>query len=136
MADRKRGRTFVESLRYFKLKVAAKTADYTVVKGDSGTVFHTRGAAGAVIFTLPAASGNNGMVVWIYNAADQNITVAGTAGELVVMNDLAANSVALSTLSEKAGGGFMCVCDGTKWFVFPSVWADVAAAAQTATVVT
>lgn len=35
--------------------VAAKTADYTVTKGDSGKTFTTVGAAGTVTFALPAA---------------------------------------------------------------------------------
>ncbi len=38
-----------------KRVVEAKTADYTVLVGDSGKVFTTVGAAGIVIFALPAA---------------------------------------------------------------------------------
>lgn len=35
--------------------VVAKTADYTVTTGDTGTTFTTVGAAGTVVFNLPAA---------------------------------------------------------------------------------
>lgn len=37
--------------------VTAKTADYTVLAGDSGTVFTNSGAAGDVTLTLPASAG-------------------------------------------------------------------------------
>jgi hypothetical protein len=57
--------------------------------------------------------------------------VAGTAGELVYFNDLTANSVAFSTTSEKVGGTFLAISDGTSWIIVPIVMES-----QTVTVVT
>jgi hypothetical protein len=102
-----------------KLKVTAKTEDYAVLVGDFGTIFTTRGAGGAVTFTLPAASGNSGQWVEFYCVADQNMIITGTDEELVVLNDLTADSIAFQTASEKIGGGFRAVCDGTSWIVVP-----------------
>lgn len=103
-----------------RCKVVAKTADYTVTASDMGKIFTTRGATGAVTFTLPAASTQlQGAVVEFYNVADQNMTVAGADEELVAFNDLTADSIAYSTSSEKIGGGFRAVCDGTSWIVVP-----------------
>jgi len=121
-----------------KTRVQAKTADYTLAATDSGSVLTTRGAAGAVNFTLPTvAAGLAGTDVLIYVAADQNVTLtAQTNGQLVLFNDAAANTVALSTASEKVGGCFRVICDGTSWLVIPLLWPDVGGAAQTATVTT
>jgi len=101
-------------------KVEAKTASYTVTADDMGKVFTTRGASTAVTFTLPAASSElAGAVVEFYAAADENLVVAGQDEELVVFNDLTADSIAFQTSSEKIGGGFRAVCDGTSWIVVP-----------------
>lgn len=94
-----------------------KTADYTVTAADSGTVFHTTGASGAVVFTLPAINTGPYHLLFI-NGADQNMTVqSSTADTIVTYNDLAADSVAFSTSSEKIGGAFEVWCDGTTLFV-------------------
>ena len=104
----------------FRLRVQAKASSYTVVEADCGSVFTTRGAAGAITFTLPAVSSTyTDFVCWFFNAVDQNMTIAGTAGELMTFNDVAANSVAFSTSSEKVGAGVMAVCDGTSWLILP-----------------
>lgn len=113
-------------------KIVAKTADYTVLDADTGTLFTTTGATGAVNFTLPAAE-KVGLHYEFFNTVDQNMTVtAGTADTMVVFNDVAADSVSYSTSSEKIGGGFRVIADGTKWLVFPYLGAD----SQTITVVT
>lgn len=111
MADIYRNMTYV---------VSAKTADYTVKPEDMGKIFTTRGAADNVNFTLPSvAQVWSGWNCRFFNVADYNLTVtAGTAGEIVTHNDTAADSVALSTTSEKMGGGFRVVCDGTSMLVF------------------
>lgn len=94
-------------------RFVTKTADYTVKSEESGTFFLTTGATAAVNFTLPAIA--DGPFVFFFLAtADVSLTVtAGTADTLIAYNDLAADSVALSTASEKIGGGFMVWCDGT-----------------------
>jgi hypothetical protein len=92
----------------------------------------TRGAGGEIVFTLPAAAqSRQGAMVWFFNVADQNMKISGVDGELVVKNDLTANDVSFETSSEKIGGGFLAVCDGTSWIVVP-----LAEETQTMTVVT
>ena len=103
-----------------KLKVVAKTASYTITSGDFGTVFTTRGAEAAVTFTLPAAaSKNKGEWALFLNVADQNMLVAGADEGIVTFNDLTADSVAYQTSSEKIGGAFLAISDGTSWVVAP-----------------
>lgn len=116
-----------------KKVAAAKTTDYTITAADSGKVLTTRGASGAVIFTLPTvAAGFTGVDVTIFNCVDQDMTVsAQTAGQIMFKHDAAANSLAYSTANEKIGGAFRCYCDGTSWLVMP-----LAEEAQTITVVT
>lgn len=97
-----------------------KTESYTLTAADVGKIFTTRGAAGAVTFTLPAATSDlAGGVIEFYNVAGQNMTVAGADEGLVVFNDLTADSISLSTAAELIGGGFRAVCDGTSWIVVP-----------------
>lgn len=85
-------------------RVSAKTADYTVLASESGTIFTTEGATANVNFTLPAAS-TGPWVFEFFTAEDFNLTVtAGTADTMVTFNDVAADSVAYSTSSEKVGG--------------------------------
>jgi len=103
-----------------KLRIVNKTASYTVTPAEFGTVLTTRGAGGAVTFTLPAASSvNKGEWVLFVNVADQNLIVDGEDEELVVFNDLTADSIAFQTSSEKIGCAFIAVSDGTSWVVLP-----------------
>lgn len=105
------------------LKQAAKTADYTVVAADDRTLFTTKGASGAVVFTLPAPTlALKGMLVGFFNEADQNMTVNCATNDLIVtFNDLAADSVAFSTSGQKIGAmvEFTPNFDGTKWLCLP-----------------
>jgi len=97
--------------------VVAKTTDYTVTAEDHDTLFTTRGAAGAVNFTLPATA-LVGLSYSFFNVANQNMTVTGgTADTMVTENDAAADSVAFSSLNEKVGGSFTVYGDGTSWLV-------------------
>lgn len=110
--------------------VTAKTTAYTITTADFGKIFTTRGNAGSLTFTLPAASGNSGAVVEMYNVAGQTMIVAAADEEMVTFNDLTADSIEYSTASELIGGGFRCICDGTSWIVV----ALISAEAQTITV--
>lgn len=104
----------------YRRHVVAKTANYTITVGDSGKIFTNAGATGAVTFTLPAASSTYaGYEVEFQVEADQNLILAGTAGELVTFNDAAANSVAYQTTSEKIGGCFVARMNAanTKWLI-------------------
>lgn len=110
----------------FKRRVIDKTAAYSVslLRDQPDTVFTNRGAAGAVTFTLPAPGAQYlGVRYTFRGVADQTITVAGnTAGDIVTLNDTAANSVAMSTAGQKIGGVIEAECiktgDSTyKWSV-------------------
>ena len=113
-----------------KFAIATKTSAYTLTPADFFKVFTTRGASGAVTFTLPAASASNkGNLALFVNVADQNMVVAGSANGLVVFNNATATSIAFQTGSEKIGGAFLAVSDGTSWVVLP-----IAMETQTVTV--
>lgn len=101
-----------------RLNILAKTADYTVLGTEPcGTLFTTRGAAGAVNFTLPTAAGAlKGMWYEFLNLVDQNMTITAVpADTLITDGDLAADSIAVSTASHKIGGRVRVLCDGTSW---------------------
>lgn len=105
----------IANISYYP-KVRPKTADYTVLATESGSIFTTTGATAAVNFTLPAIS-TGPWIFYFLAGADVNMTVtAETADTMVTFNDLAADSVAFSTASEIIGGGVMVVCDGTTLF--------------------
>jgi len=98
----------------FKVNTASKTTDYTVLASESGTFFNNRGATVAINFTLPAMA--DGLNYHFYAADDFAITVtSGTADKMICDNDVAADSLALSTGSEIMGGCIFVVSDGTKW---------------------
>lgn len=109
-----------------KRRVVAKTADYSVSAAldRDDTIFTNRGASGAVVFTLPSPTrGYLGARYHFRSVVDQNLTVAGAAnGDIVTLNDQAANSVAMSTANQKIGGSMVAECietaEGTfKWLV-------------------
>jgi hypothetical protein len=104
--------------------VVAKTADYTIKPpmDRDGTLFTNRGATGAVIFTLPAPG--EAVKGYRYNfltVADQDVTVkTATVDTALVLNDAAADSLALSTGGQKIGGFITAICDGTAWALIGS----------------
>lgn len=96
----------------------AKTGDYTVTAADHGMLFTTTGAAGAVVFTLPAVTA--GLRFRFLNTVNQNMTIASAEGDnLVTDGDAAADSVASSTSSHKIGGFYEVIGNaaGTLWYV-------------------
>mgnify|MGYP000101909235 CR=1 FL=1 len=102
-------------------EVVNVTASTTLSYVDAGKTITNVGAAGAVTITLPAPSTcRDGDDIIVLSCVDQNLIVAsGTADTLITLNDIAADSVALQTTSEKAGGGFLFTCVGgsAKWHV-------------------
>ena len=111
----------------------AKTADYTVVAADAGTLFTTLGASGAVNFTLPALAAGLGPFEFLC-LADQNMTVTSAEGDNIVTdNDLSADSIAFSTASHKIGGHIQIWANGpgTKWY-----WRNMGPLTNTITIAT
>ena len=98
-----------------KAVIAPGTSSLTI--GQSGSVISTEGATGAITFTLPAVATSSGVHYWFQNAEDQNMIIAAPADTMTTFTDIAADSVAFSTSSEKVGGGAFAICDGSKWHV-------------------
>jgi hypothetical protein len=113
-------RNYVQN-KYPFTRTIAKTANYTVVAADTGTLFTTTGAGGAVTFTLPAIAASKGMFFRFMNTVDQNMTVTAPAGKLVAFNNASATSVSLQTGGGKIGSGFDIVADEAsgKWLALP-----------------
>ena len=108
--------------------VTAKAASYSVTAAESGTLFTTTGATGAVTFTLPTKAA--GLNYWFYNTVAEDMIVASDAADtMVAFNDVTASSVAASTDTEEYGGAFYVSCDGAKWLAM-----NVSAGANTVTV--
>ena len=102
-------------LSKFKVKITAKTGNYTVTAAETGTIFIANGS-GALSFTLPTAA--DGLFYLFVNKADQNMTITyGTTDKIITFNDAAADSVAYSTSSEKIGACALAFSDGTNWYV-------------------
>lgn len=98
--------------------VEAKTADYTVTAADSGKVFTTLGAAGAVNFTLPAVADGAGCEWRFMAAVAQNMVITAPADKLVTFNDAAATSLTFSQSGEIIGTGVTIVGDGSFYYAF------------------
>jgi DNA-binding beta-propeller fold protein YncE len=103
-----------------QLRVEAKAASYGVLVRDSGTVFTTRGATGAIVFTLPALADSPNCHYWFCAIPDETMTIASAEGNnMIASGDVAASSVAYDSANEIIGGVFYVVNDGTQWLVFP-----------------
>ena len=97
----------------------AKTANYTIVSGDNGKLFTNLGAAGTVIFTLPALAVGPFKFGFLV-VADFTVQISSAEGaNIVAFNNASANSLAFSTGGAKIGGHleFFSNADGTKWYV-------------------
>lgn len=94
----------------------AKTANYTVLPKDNGTLFTNTGASGAVTFTLPAVAAK--LVYEFYVVADQTVTITATSNVIVTTNNAAGTSVAFSTNNQKIGSHVRLFANeaGTKWY--------------------
>lgn len=83
-----------------------KTGAYTVLVGDSGTLFNTLGNVGSLTFTLPAIAGAAGCVWWFRNDADQVMIITAPANKFYLDGSLTGTSATFSTSSHKIG----CYC--------------------------
>lgn len=95
----------------------AKTASYTVVVAENGTLYTNTGAVGAVTFTLPAVA--PGLLYAFRCIADQNLLISSKEGaNIVTFNNAAASTIALQTAGSRIGGElvFRTNLAGTKWY--------------------
>ena len=96
------------------LRIQNKTANYTVLQSDSGTIFTNYGDDGAITYTLPTSITKGWCAVFV-NMVDQDMTVTNaTADELVTHNDLAADSVAFSS-GVQIGQAVLVISNGSKF---------------------
>lgn len=96
----------------------AKTANYTVVATDVGTLFTNAAASGSVTFTLPAIKPGIGPFKF-KGVVDQTLAIASAEGDnIVLVNDAAADSATFSTSSMKIGAGMVIYANtaGTLWY--------------------
>ena len=110
-------------------RIVAKTAAYTVLASESGSIFTTTAAGGSVTFTLPAISTGPWIYRFLCGAAQTTVVAAETLDTAVGFNDLDLDSVSFAQASEKIGGEILAICDGTTLFLLPRL----ASAAQTVT---
>lgn len=90
---------------------SAKTAAYSILGSDNGTVFTNRAAAGSVTLTLPAPFANAHYVL-IVHAAQTFVLAADAVDTLVAYNDATADSMSSNTV----GARIEVWSDGTSWF--------------------
>lgn len=96
----------------------AKTANYTIVPADNGTLFSNAGAASAITFTLPALARKTVLAFLVQ--ADQTVTIASAAGDdMVVMGDASADSISFNIPGSRLGAfcRVFANADATKWVV-------------------
>jgi hypothetical protein len=98
--------------------VEPHATSYTILATDNNKTFTTRGAVGAVTFTLPTLA--RGLKFSFVNEAAQNMAVTGAAANLLVtFNNLTATTVTFSTAGQLIGANVDVVAneDATKWLV-------------------
>lgn len=98
----------------------AKTAAYTILGSESGTVFSNAAASGSVTFTLPTPK--TGMFfIFLKVVGDQNVVVtAPTAG---TMNHLTVGVTLTNSTTQF--GAVLIVAVGTAWYAISAngTWA-------------
>lgn len=94
-----------------------KVAAYTVVEGDSGTIFDTTGDLDSITFTLPDVT-LTGFHCWFFQVADQEMVIASAVADIMVLdNDAVASTLTFTALGEHIGNMVYVISDGTKWLV-------------------
>lgn len=89
--------------------ISNKTAAYTVVSGDLGTIINCSGATSFTVSLTAAATLGSGFNVWIWN----NTTTTAMAVTIDPNSTETIDGVA--TLILRQGEGTQIVCDGTNW---------------------
>lgn len=97
---------------------SAITINTTVGVTHWGKLLTNRGAAGALVLTLPAPTAAVAGAWFLYRGvADQNMSfTTATVDTLVVLGDATADSLTFSTGGQLIGALALISCDGTSWF--------------------
>lgn len=93
--------------------VTAKTANYSILAADSGTLFANTGATGTVTFTLPTAAA--GLSFMFYTDAAQALTV--TAGASTTIRSGASVTASAGNITNSTTGNFirLTAISTTQW---------------------
>jgi hypothetical protein len=89
--------------------ISNKTANYTIVAGDLGTIINCSGATDITISLTAAATLGAGFNVWIWN----NTTT--TAMQVIIDPNGSETIDGVSSIVLNRGEGTQIVCDGTNW---------------------
>lgn len=106
---------------------ALASATQTLVAADNGKrIIYNNAATGTI--TLPAVT-TYGFKIWVLNGVDQDLTIASAEGDnLIGVGDLSADSVTLSTASEKLGVQLVVeqvmIGSTPKWFAYQETTGD------------
>jgi len=73
---------YVAEVPQWGKNAVAKTADYTILPADTGTVFKNTGAAAAVVFTLPTPKGGE-WFTFCKDVITQTLSIKAPAGVIV-----------------------------------------------------
>lgn len=108
-------------------RVVAKTAAYTILASEFGTIFTNRGATASVTLTLPAVTSlPTGWWCMVYVVDNDGIAVAsnGSSDNITAKNDATADSITMTTNSLAIGAGLLLIWDGTSWLTFQAGWGN------------
>ena len=90
------------------LTISNKTAAYTVVAGDNGTVINSTSGTYTISLTAAATLGA-GFNCWIWNTST-------TASNVITIDPNGSETIDnVATIALRAGEGCQIVCDGTNW---------------------
>lgn len=93
--------------------VTAKTSNYTVLSGDSGTVFTNTGAGGTVVLTLPTAAA--GLTYTAYVDAGQTVQFTAGASTTIRLGGTASASAGNITNNVAGGCVTLVAISTTQW---------------------
>lgn len=91
------------------LTISSKTAAYTVVAGDLGSIINCSGATSFTVSLTAAATLGSGFNCWIWN------TTTTTAMVVTIDPNGAETIDGRTTLLLNQGEGMQIICDGTNW---------------------
>lgn len=102
-------------------RCVSKTAAYTILESELGTIFDNTGATASITITLPPVTNlPSGWWCGVYVADNDGIVLAsnGSSDNIIAKNDAAADSITMTTNSLAIGNSVIVVWNGTKWLSF------------------
>jgi len=99
--------------------ITSKTASYTLTTSDNYVI---ASSGTGITFTLPTAVGNTGKEFTIKNISSNNVAIATTSSQTIVVD--AANSAATTAILgvEASNNWIRVISDGLKWIAFRALF--------------